>query len=48
MNKPYDPTQAPMGPLDGKSNRRAMMIRHNKMALARRLMAMRVNEYSKT
>jgi hypothetical protein len=48
MNKPYDPTQAPMGPLGRKSNRRAMMIRHNKMVLARRLKAMRVVQYSKT
>jgi hypothetical protein len=48
MKDPYDPTQAPIGPVGGKSNRRAMMIRHNKKVLARGMRAMRLKEESKT
>ena len=37
MKEPYDPTKAPMGPMGGRRNRRALIIRHNKKVLARRM-----------
>jgi hypothetical protein len=37
MKEPYDPTKAPLGPMGSRSNRRALIIQHNKKVLARRL-----------
>lgn len=37
MKEPYDPTKAPLGPMGSRSNRRGIMINHNKKVLARRL-----------
>jgi hypothetical protein len=48
MRDAYDPTKAPMGPPGGKSNRRALMIRHNKKVLARGMKAMKLEEEPKT
>jgi hypothetical protein len=42
MKEPYDPTKAPLGPMGSRSNRRGLMIQHNRKVLAKRMKAMKL------